>query len=482
MIASLPRLLVVTDEPVGPSMGETAARAWELAALLGREFPTTLAAPLPIPPEAPGFALAAIPPANEGYTALTELIRAHEIVVAQALPLPALPAEEMAAKYLVVDLCRTGALARLEEHRGREVGSEDSGLARDLIAINGLLAAGDFFICPGEPQRAFWLGALTHAGRLTETVYTRADDGRALIDVVLFGIPAVPPRKHGKVLKGVIPGIAPTDFVALWGGGADPLALLHATARLRDIDYPIRTIFLETRQPGVTPLDAVRQRGDELELTGTHVFFPEGGVSNSERMEYLLEADASVSLLLPTLDAHFGFRVHVLDALWAGIVPVVSDGDTTADLLRAYDAGRIVPPGDDAALAVTLASMIDNPYERRLLAARGHALGQSLTWEAVAEPLLAYCRQPTKGARVPGLIAADLQQRINELERTLYQTSTYAERLERELAERGGPNLSAPPAGRGIRARLRRTMTDIWHGHPAPDDEPPPEDGNPSRD
>jgi hypothetical protein len=481
MTASLPRLLVVTDESISPLMGEMAARAWEFAALLGHAFPTTLAAPLPVPLNAPGFALAGIPPASEGYAALTELIRAHEIIVAQALPLPALPAEEMAAKYLVVDLCRPPILAHLaaNHHRGREPGDEADGLARELIAVNDLIAAGDFFICTGEPQRTFWLGALTHAGRLTEAIDARAEDGRALIDVVPFGIPATPPQKHRKVLKGAIPGIAPNDFVALWAGGTDPLALVHATARLRDVDYPIRTVFLEAQPPGATPLDAVRQRGDELGLTGTHLFFPEGAVPYAERGEYLLEADASVSLVLPTPDARFGSRPHILDALWAGIVPVVSDGDATADLLRAYDAGRIVPPGDDAALAVTLANMIDNPYERRLLAARGHTLGQSFTWETVAQPLLAYCRQPMKGARVPGFIAADLQQRINELERTLYQTSTYAERLERELAERGGPNFAAPPAERGIGSRLRRTMTDIWHGRPGPDDEPPPDESNP---
>ncbi|MGI8857789.1 MAG: hypothetical protein ACR2JW_18795 [Thermomicrobiales bacterium] len=479
MTLSLPRLLVVTEEPVGPAMGEAATRAWEFAALLGRDFPTTLAAPLPVPPEAPGFALAGIPPASEGYAALAELIRAHEIIVAQALPLPALPAEEMAAKYLVVDLCRSSVLAQVAARHGRAPGSETGGLARDLTAVNDLLAAGDFFLCTGELQRAFWLGALTHAGRLTETIDARAEDGRALIDVVPFGVPAMPPQKRSKVLKGTIPGIAPNDFVALWAGGTDPLALVHATARLRDVEYPIRTVFLETRQPGATPLDAARRRGDELDLTGTHLFFPEGAIPYGERAEYLLEADASVSLLLPTLDARFGSRAHVLDALWAGIVPVVSDGDTTADLLRAYDAGRIVPPGDDAALAVTLANMIDNPYERRLLAARGHTLSQSLTWEAVAQPLLAYCRQPTKGARVPGFLAAELQQRVNELERTLYQTSTYAERLERELAARGGPNLAAPPAERGIGPRLRRTMNGFWHGRPTPEDEPPPDAGKP---
>src|SRR6185437_10762946 len=150
----------------------------ECAALLGRAFPTTLAAPLPVPPNAPGFTLAGIPPASEGYTALAELIRAHDIIVAQALPLPALPAEEMAAKYLVVDLCRPTILAHLaaDHHRDRGAGDEADGLARELIAVNGLLAAGDFFLCLGEPQRAFWLGALAQAGRLTETIYARAED------------------------------------------------------------------------------------------------------------------------------------------------------------------------------------------------------------------------------------------------------------------------------------------------------------------
>jgi hypothetical protein len=479
MTASMPRLLIVTDESIGPFMTEAAIRAWELAGIVGREFPTTLAAPTPVPPDGPGFALIGLPPASEGYPALVDLIRAHDIIVAQALPLAAIPAEEMETKYLVVDLCRPWALERLEARRGIEPGSEDDGLARDLVAINGLLAAGDFFLCPGETQRAFWLGALTHAGRLTDTIYARTGDGRALIDIVPFGIPSAPALKRAKVLKGVVPGIAPNDFVVLWSGGTDPLALVHATARLRDVEYPIRTVFPETRQPGASAgapaltasFEAARQRGDELDLIGTHLFFPEAAVPYGQRGEYLLEADASVSLLSPTLDARFGFRAHVLDALWAGIVPVISDGDTTADLLRAYEAGRIIPPGDDAALAIALANLLDNPYDRRLLAARGHTLGQSFTWEAVAQPLLAFCRQPAKGARVPGFIAADLQERVNELERTLYQTSMYAERLERELAERGGPNLAGPPPERGIGTRLRRSMTGFLHGHPEPPDD-----------
>jgi glycosyltransferase involved in cell wall biosynthesis len=490
MTASIPRLLIVTDEPVGPLMSEPAIRAWELATVLAREFRTTLAAPTPVPPDGPGFFIAALPPASEGYAALTELIRAHDVIIAQALPLPALPADEMATKYLVVDLCRPWIVEHLEAYRARESGDEQGWLARDLIATNGLLAAGDFFICPAEMQRAFWLGALAHIGRLTEEVYGRAPDGRALIDVVPYGIPAQPPPKQAKAVKGVMPGIGPNDFVALWGGGLwhglDPLALVRATARLRDLDYPIRAVMLDAPRPaapGGAPAhlslrDATRERSDALGLTGTHVFFPDGPIPYAERAAYLLEADAGISLQQPSLEARFAFRTSVLDALWAGIVPVASDGDTMADLLRSYDAGRIVPPGDDAALAVTLANLIDNPYERRLLAARGHTLGQSFTWETVAQPLVAFCRQPTKGARVPGFVAADLQERINELERTLFQTSTYAERLERQLAERGGPNLTGTPEERGIGSRFRRTMNDFLHGRSDPSDEKPPAGGN----
>lgn len=486
MTASIPRVLIVTGEPVGPLMGDPAVRAWELATVLAREFRTTLAAPAPTPQDGPGFFIAALPPASEGYAALTDLIRAHDVIIAQTLPLPALPAEEMATKYLVVDLCRVWIAEHLETHQARE-SADEQWLARDLIAINGLLAAGDFFLCPGESQRALWLGALMHSGRLTEATYNRAPDGRALIDVVPYGIPALPPPKQAKALKGTLPGIGPNDFVALWGGGLwhglDPLTLVNATARLRDVEYPIRTVMLATPPPA-TPDDTpppslhaiVRQRSDELGLTGTHVFFPDGPVPAVERAAYLLDADAGISLQQPSLAARFSARTPVLDALWAGIVPVVSDGDAMADLLRSYDAGRLVPPGDDAALAVTLANLIDNPYERRLLAARGHALGQSFTWETVAQPLLAFCRQPVKGARVPGFIAADLQERVNELERTLFQTSTYAERLERQLAERGGPNLTGTPTDRGISSRFRRTMSDFLHGRGDPGDKTPPDE------
>jgi hypothetical protein len=383
----------------------------------------------------------------------------------------------MAAKYLVVDLACPWQIEDLEA-QSADVAGDDAALASDLMQLDALLAAGNFFICANEAQRGFWLGALAQAGRLTPAVYGPAHDARPLIDLVPSGLPVEPPQKNARTLKGVVPGVGQNDVVVLWGGGLwrwlDPLTLIRAMSRLQEAAYPVRAVFLGVEPPGAAAarpslLDAARSLSDNLGLTETHVFFLNGWVPYAERANYLMEADIGISLHPQTLETRFAYRMRVLDYLWAGIVPVISDGDTLADLVRAYDAGRVVPPGDDAALAETLMALCDDPYARRLLGARAHALGQSFTWETVAEPLLAFCRAPREGTRVAGFTAAELQERITELESRLYQTSTYAERLERELAARGGPDLTAPAhMDRGVGSRFRRAMQGFRRGSGAP--------------
>jgi hypothetical protein len=473
MSAAVPRVLVVTDEPVGPRMAGRAIRAWELARVLGRTFPTTLAAPAPVPANAPGFALTAIPTGPEGDLALAGLVAVNDIVVARTLPLTAIPTESMATKYLVVDLACPWQIEDLEAHSA-DAATDEAALAGDLMLLDALLAAGDFFICANEAQRGFWLGALAQTGRLTPAAYGPAHDARPLIDLVPSGVPAEPPQKTARTLKGVVPGIGQNDVVALWGGGLwrwlDPLTFVRAMGRLKEADYPVRAVFLGAEPPGAAATRpsltaAARSLSDERGLTGTHVFFLEGWAPYAERANFLLEADIGVSLHPQTLETRFAYRMRVLDYLWAGIVPVVSDGDTMADLVRTYDAGRVVPPGDDAALAEARQALCDDPYARRLLGARAHALGQSFTWETVAEPLIAFCRAPRKGARIPGLTAAELQERITEQESQLYQTRTYAERLERELAARGGPDLSAPAhTDQRLGNRFRRAVQGLRRG------------------
>lgn len=447
-----PRVLIVTYDVIGPVMAGPGIRAWEFARVLGRHFPTTLAAPPPVPVNIEGFTMAELPLEQIEQAALMKLIREHDIIIAQTLPLYLMPDGAFTDKYFIVDLYCPWIIENLEHYRLEEH-DDPAWMARDLEAMSGLFSHGDYFICAGNAQRAYWLGALSLFGRLTETVYARDADGRALIDIVPFGLPAESPKKSVSVLKGVVPGIGPDDFVALWGGGIwnwlDPLTLIRATARLRDRGYPIRTFFLGTQRPSVsdaatirpTMLDMARQLSADLKLTGSHVFFNEGWVSYDDRVNYLLEADIGLSLHLATLETRFAFRTRVLDYLWAGLVPVVNDGDTIAELVRDNDVGRVIPIGDDAALAETIADLIDHPEERQALSARCQALAASHTWESASKPIIDFCRRPRKGEHGDRMGAMKVYDELKEMRATLEKTSTYAKRLEWEVATRDEYNL-----------------------------------------
>lgn len=444
---ALPRVLIVTYDVVGPMMAGPGIRAWEFARVLGRSFPTTLAAPPPTPRETPGFTMAELPLEQIEQEALVKLIRAHDIIVAQVLPFQLLPDGILDDKYFIVDLYCPWLIENLEHYRLEEK-KDPAWQVHDLEMMSALFAHGDFFVCAGEAQRSYWLGALSLFGRLTESVYARDRDGKALIDIVPFGMSPEPPRKTAAVLKGAVPGIGPDDFVALWGGGVwnwlDPLTLIRATGRLRDRGYPIRTFFLGMQRPSVgdaasmqpTMIDAVQQLSDDLRLTGTHVFFNERWVAYDNRANYLLESDVGMSLHQPTLETRFAFRTRVLDYLWASLVPVVNDGDTIADLVRDNDVGKVVPIGDDAALADTIAGLIDHPDERCALAARCQALAKSYTWEIAARPIVDFCRRPWKGETGARMVATEIFDEVRAMRHTTHETSVYAERLEREIAAR----------------------------------------------
>jgi glycosyltransferase involved in cell wall biosynthesis len=464
-----PRVLVVTLDVVGPKMAGPGIRAWELSHILGQFFPTTLAAPRPVPDNPPGFTCVGLPVGPGAEEALLALVDDYDVIVAQVLPPSLMHDEVLHDKYLVVDLYCPWLFENLERYRDGD-GADNAWITGDVEAIARMIAHGDFFICAGERQRAYWLGALASMGRLTQAVYARDADGRALIDVVPFGLSTEPPHKTKNVLKGVLPGIGEHDFVALWGGGMwdwlDPLTLIHATARLRDAGYPIRTFFLGAQRPSVSAevevrpsmVEAARALSDVLGLTGTHVFFNDRWVPYAERANYLCEADFGISLHRNTLETRFAFRTRVLDYFWAGIVPIVNDGDTIADLLREHDVGRIVPIGDAPALARTIADLIDAPEERARLIAAGQTLAPSLTWQEATRPLVAFCRRPQKGTSVPETrftqpphlqrtltqlhhTLGELNQMgftLQDMRRMLAETGEYALRLEQEVRARDG--------------------------------------------
>ena len=85
----------------------------------------------------------------------------------------------------------------------------------------------------------------------------------------------------------------------------------------------------------------------------------------------------------------------LLQALGAGVPAVVYDVGGLGEVVRDFDAGRVVPPDDVDALAAAVAELLDD--EGALTAARAGAqrVREELTWDKAAQAHLALYRELT---------------------------------------------------------------------------------------
>lgn len=79
-----------------------------------------------------------------------------------------------------------------------------------------------------------------------------------------------------------------------------------------------------------------------------------------------------------------GFGLPVLESMAVGC-PVVTSAGTATEELVADGAGVAVDPTDPASIAAGLASVLDDPQQRDVLAAAGRARAASHTWSRTAE-------------------------------------------------------------------------------------------------
>ncbi len=459
MTTNPPTVLLIASDTIGKQMAGSGIRYWNLARVVGRQQPVTLAIPATTtltPP--PGVTLVPYggPDADEDRRGrkLAELIAEHQVIVAQHLPYLYADTDLLASRFLVIDLYAPWILEKLEWARTDPERGEPA-RKDDVAILNRLLSLGDFFLCASERQRDFWLGALAAAGRI-EFEHAAADPGlRMLIDVVPFGLPEAPPEKTGPGPRGTIAGIGPDDTVLLWNGGLwnwlDPLTAIRATHLLAAGDLGIRLVFMGTRSPVGWAAEMgiviqARELARDLGLLDRHVFFNDW-VPYDARQNWLLEADLTVSLHTVTAESRYSFRTRMLDNLWCGVPIVATEGDVLADLIREEGIGLTVPPEDPGAVAEAVRQILD-PARRDAVRDTIAAVARRYTWERASEPLLAYCREPRRIGKARGNdpVAAY----IHNLERTYSETAQYGRHLERVIAQQNAALESS------IDARVRR--------------------------
>jgi glycosyltransferase involved in cell wall biosynthesis len=441
----LPRVLVIASDTIGDRMAGSGVRYWNLARVIGAQQGVTLATPSETGLRAPqGVAIEVYgqpgSSADERGHRLANLVANHDVIVAQHLPYLYADAAVLASKYLVVDLYAPWILEKLEYSR---IDPERGEIDRkdDVAILNRLLALGDFFVCASERQRDFWLGALAVTGRL-ELAHAVADPQlRSLIDIASFGLPDGLPRRTGSGPRDAFAAIGPEDRVLLWNGGVwnwlDPLTAIRAVRQVVDDMPDVRLVFMGVRSPGaqvaeMNIVESARTLANDLGLLDRHVFFNDW-VPYEERQNWLLEADASISLHTETVEARYSFRTRMLDNIWCGLPCIVTRGDVLADLVEQESIGETVPAGDVDAVTAGIRRAFDRDRARAMRANLASVYDR-YTWEAVSAPLLAYCRTPWKlGSRAGRDSSAEY---VSGLERMYVDTAEYARYLEQVIEEK----------------------------------------------
>ncbi len=407
------RVLIVANDVVGRQMAGPGIRCFEFARqLAGAGHRVTLAAPGRLDLDGEPFTIV------EATGARVQRLGAeHDVAIVQGFALEQYPTLRHGDVRLVVDLYDPFPLALLEQFAAEPMARRQGEHQSTLAAAHTQLKEGDFFLCASEPQRDFWLGALTAVGRVNPQTHTDDRRLRRLIDVVPFGLPEAPPVATGPGPRELVSGIGPGDLLLLWGGGIynwfDPLTLIRAVGRLAPAWPQLRLLFLSTTHPNpnvpaMWMLGTARRLSEELQLTGRHVFFNERWVPYHDRANWLLEADVGVSTHFDHIETRFAFRTRILDYLWAGLPILCTAGDTLAEMVGRSGLGLTVPPEDVPATAAALERLCADTALRRACAEQVRAEAARLTWDRCAAPLLSYCAAPHRAADrpAPGAVLA----------------------------------------------------------------------------
>ncbi len=460
-------LLVISHDVVGQRMAGPGIRMWELARALAGVMPITLIAPRPID-LLPPAGLACGHYAWGDASSLMPYLATASAVLANGYVAAAHPELLDYHGRLIIDLYDPIAFENLELFRRQPPHQRQTLAERDVTLLRLLIERGDHFLCATERQRDLYIGALLAMGRITPDILDNDPLLQNLIMVVPFGVSDEPPQPSGQpALRGALDDLGPQHHIILWSGGLwdwmDPQTLARAMPAVLTAVPEARLVFLAGRHPGAvdemaTPV-VTRQLAADLGLLGRGIHFYDDWIPYERRADFLLEAAVMVSLHREHLETRYAaVRSRVLDHFWAGKASVLSAGDAAADLIIRHQAGEVVPIGDADAVAEALLRVLTNP-ERRLQQERNAAaLGQSLRWTKVVQPLLAILNCPTK----PVTLVPNEKRQLT-MEDTLAKILRERNELIKALELRW--NLSLPAAGNSPLTDVRRQFQQRLTGH-----------------
>jgi hypothetical protein len=235
----------------------------------------------------------------------------------------------------------------------------------------------------------------------------------------------------------------------LWFGGLwnwlDPLTVIRAFAAFSRQQTGIKLVFVTKlpqnyEDPETKMIKEAIQLSRDLGLYQDKIIFAPP-IPYAQRESLLLEADFGLCFHPDHLETRFSFRTRLLDYIWAGLPIITGAGDVLGELVQKEGLGLAVNPGDEKGWYQALVQLAaeTNPRSRREQAFS--AVRRQMTWEAVASPLLKYCRDPWQAAD-RGMAAydpvrsADLEKMVCENIHQKYQIKMFEKQIEEILNRR----------------------------------------------
>ncbi len=382
----MPRVALVSSEPLRPRMAGIGIRYFEMARhLVAEGFDVVLVSP------GASEDLEAVAAATGGEARLFERgALAHalgdcEAVVAQG-QLANDVVLEVADTPVVIDLYDPWLVENL--HYAESLGLDP--YRNDHATWMLQLSRGDFFLCSCDEQRLYYLGLLTALGRINPVRVASDPSAEGLLRVCPFGVAQeLPPHE---------PWLEPSDVPRLLFGGLydwyDPLCVLEALAELEDLDWQL--LFVRNPNVGETPqkrLEEVEAFARRRGWIGSRVELIDW-VPFERRYDLLRDVRLLVTTHLPSIETDLSLRTRFLDALAARVPALTSNGGAMSRLLREHEAGWVVPPGDRAAVAAAIRDVLQGGAEVAARLDAGRALATQFSWAASLAPLVDFCRAP----------------------------------------------------------------------------------------
>lgn len=397
-------ILVLSRAAVRPRMASAGIRSYQIAGALGRALPqadVTLAGPHDfenLQSPAPNVRLQ---PWGANGDAVA-LARDHDITIARNFP-PHF-ARLLGERRFALDAFTPFYIEWMElSRRDIEPKWRRTWMASNRWYLNTQLTLADFIFCADERQRDMWIGMLMALALVPPDVYERDPSLRRFIDIVPYGVSQTPLDARGPVIKGVVPGIEPTDRVLLWNGGVtewnDPFTLLKAMDRLAKTRPDVKLVFMGVDHPDYVfgPNAGVLARTISMTkamgLNDRNVFFLKGWVPYERIDDYLAEADVSVCLGYENIESRFAFRTRYVDCFRAQLPLLCTRGDVLAERVAEDPLGIAVPEREVEPVLAGIERLLDDAGFVATCRANLAKIGAELAWDVAVEPLARFCTE-----------------------------------------------------------------------------------------